>query len=745
MDLVALFRGARRATRACIAPVAALAVTARVASGGFAPQGPRALDLALTLIACAALVVRTPSRPKAAGETVPPPLDLGAALVLLALTGALVAFSGGSGGPLAALPVVFVAIGVAITAPRAPYLLVPFGVVVEAALHHARYGLDLPTALALRAALVITAGFIHHGMTRVEVARVRAHATRMIADERKRQQEAARSFRLASASASQPAKSDKKGEEVRVRAALEEIHASIVGLLELARRTMKLRTCALYWIDAKGRSLRLVEAATDDADLHEGPLPVGTGTMAGAINLGRPIALSGLRPDHPGLTYYRGAHGVKSFVAVPVVDDGSVRGVLVADRTEDQPFDADEQSTLSAVALQARRLIDNERVFARLERARDDLARLFEAARALGEALTEEQVLEAAATSARGVVEHDLFVLSVYHEPSGEHRVRMVAGDAPESLAGLAFHDNAGIASAALKARQPLPYRAQFDAKTQFVFTRDVPLADMCSVLALPLVVRDRPVGVITLAAHRRNAFPEGARQLLGVLAAHTSVALANAGAVARLEALATTDPMTGHLNKRALEEEFDRRIRAAQRFSRPVSVIVLDIDKFKRVNDTYGHAVGDVVIKGLGAVLTRCRRETDAVGRFGGEEFVVVCEETDTRGAFQLAERIREELGRQVFATEQGPLSVTCSLGIAEFPRDASDRVTLFTRADEALYAAKNGGRNQTRTADGQSSVEDKSQGVREGARKPAVSRRESLRPAPSARGGHPATTTAS
>ncbi len=141
------------------------------------------------------------------------------------------------------------------------------------------------------------------------------------------------------------------------------------------------------------------------------------------------------------------------------------------------------------------------------------------------------------------------------------------------------------------------------------------------------------------------------------MLASGAAVALANAAAVRRLEALATTDPMTGHLNKRALEAEFEKRLRAAARFRRPLALVVLDIDRFKSVNDTYGHAVGDVVIKGLGAVLTRCRRETDAVARFGGEEFVVVCEETDAQGALLLAERIREELARQVFPTERGEL----------------------------------------------------------------------------------------
>jgi diguanylate cyclase (GGDEF)-like protein len=219
----------------------------------------------------------------------------------------------------------------------------------------------------------------------------------------------------------------------------------------------------------------------------------------------------------------------------------------------------------------------------------------------------------------------------------------------------------------------------------------------MESALCLPLVVREHSIGTLTLAAHRRGAFPDATRQLLSVLAGNAAVALSNAAAVRRLEEMATTDPMTGLLNKRSLETEFEKRIKSAARFGKKLAVLVTDIDKFKSVNDTYGHSTGDVVIKGLGAVLSRCKRDTDAVARFGGEEFVIVCEETDTEGAYALAERIRTELEKTVFATEMGPLKVTCSLGVAEFPRDGASKEDLFHRADEALYEAKRGGRNRT------------------------------------------------
>ncbi|MEZ4406778.1 MAG: diguanylate cyclase [Polyangiales bacterium] len=703
MNLVSVFRAGRRLFRGTAAPLVALGSGAWIARGGFFHGHLGPVEVSLVAAGALGLVVRLTGPRLRRGQEAEP-VDLGAASVGVSMSSMLTAVTGGASGPLAALPLLVVAAGAALSHPKRAWVLVAQGVALEGAMHLGAGGAGGLEALGLRSLLLVAAAALHHGLTRVEVARVRVHAKTLLDDERKRQKAAAQSFRLGAATAATASSLAQRRSETddpaRVQSSLEEIHASLVGLLTLARRTMGLRTCALFWSDAKGATLRLVEAASED-DLVTAPIPSGAGALGAVWNLSRPVALAQLRADYGGLPYYASPRGVRCFAGVPVLDQGATRGVLTADRDDDRPFTADEQQTLEAVALQARRLIDNERVFARLERARNDLAALFNASRALGEALTEEQCVQALTRAVKDIVEHDLLVFATYDAKTGEHRVKHVAGEnTPAGLLGLVFGDNQGIASAAVKTKHALPYRGQYDPKVQYVFTRAWPLPNAASVLVLPLVVRDRVLGSLTLSAQRRGAFSEGARQLLGVLVSHASVALANAGAVRRLEEMATTDPMTGHLNKRSMETEFERKIRAAARFGRPLSVIVLDIDKFKSVNDTYGHATGDVVIKGLGAVLGRCKRETDIIARFGGEEFVVVCEETETTGAFQLAERIREELKRQVFQTEHGPLSVTCSLGIAEYPKDATERHALFERADQALYAAKQGGRNQTRTA---------------------------------------------
>ena len=300
----------------------------------------------------------------------------------------------------------------------------------------------------------------------------------------------------------------------------------------------------------------------------------------------------------------------------------------------------------------------------------------------------------------------DFAAVTLFDEATKTHEIRAVSGDRASELMGQRFRHNGGLVSMVVENRHPLPYRGEYDEKHQVVFTRRVTPPVMPSLVVLPLLVHDNRLGTLVLGSSRRGAFNDAARNTLEVIASHMAVSLSNARMVRRLEELATMDGLTGLLNKRAMLEVAEAKIASARRFGRPLSVLVTDIDFFKRVNDTYGHDVGDVIIKGLGDILRRAKRSTDSVARFGGEEFVVICEETDERGALLLAERVREELERTVFHAggakdgarkDATTVSVTCSVGVATFPRAGSTWDELFKAADEALYTSKRGGRNRS------------------------------------------------
>lgn len=160
-----------------------------------------------------------------------------------------------------------------------------------------------------------------------------------------------------------------------------------------------------------------------------------------------------------------------------------------------------------------------------------------------------------------------------------------------------------------------------------------------------------------------------------------------------QLELLSQTDPLTGLANRRELERRLQLEHERCQRLERPLSVIMVDIDLFKRVNDTHGHAIGDEVLQHVAELLELNRRHYDMVARYGGEEFVVLLPETPLETAAAVAERIRVHLAEaQIQPLSQ---SVTASFGVAEMRQDQPDN-TLLARADQALYRAKHGGRNR-------------------------------------------------
>lgn len=166
----------------------------------------------------------------------------------------------------------------------------------------------------------------------------------------------------------------------------------------------------------------------------------------------------------------------------------------------------------------------------------------------------------------------------------------------------------------------------------------------------------------------------------------------------AKLEALATTDPLTGLPNHRMLMSLLDKELERSRRFGRSSTVLFLDLDHFKALNDGCGHDAGDTALRELGLIAKTCLRTMDTLGRWGGEEFVALLPETTLAEGMIVAERVRLAIAEHLFPVGGG-VHLTCSLGVATYPEDAADRSLLVACADRAMYAAKRLGRNQART----------------------------------------------
>ena len=164
------------------------------------------------------------------------------------------------------------------------------------------------------------------------------------------------------------------------------------------------------------------------------------------------------------------------------------------------------------------------------------------------------------------------------------------------------------------------------------------------------------------------------------------------------LKTASRVDGLTGLFNRRYWQERFDEMHKLCVRRDKPSTALMLDIDHFKRINDTYGHQAGDKVIKMLAALIKRCVRETDLAGRYGGEEFAIILNDSTVEDAKAVAERIRQLAQRLVVEHEGESISFTVSLGLAQFSPDFKGAMAWLECADQALYEAKENGRNQYR-----------------------------------------------
>ena len=222
-------------------------------------------------------------------------------------------------------------------------------------------------------------------------------------------------------------------------------------------------------------------------------------------------------------------------------------------------------------------------------------------------------------------------------------------------------------------------------------------------VLALPLVCGDRILGVLEATREGKYArsFRKSEVALLDALASPIASALANAVRIAEAERLSQTDDLTKLHNARYLRQFLLNEIRRARRYGSSVASLFLDLDDFKRVNDAYGHLVGSHVLMEMAAVILSSIRDTDAVARYGGDEFVIVLPDTGTELAGSVAERIREKISQFYFTGGRRlKLSLTASFGVAAFPQHASSPQQLISCADTAMYEAKASNKNCVRFA---------------------------------------------
>jgi diguanylate cyclase (GGDEF)-like protein len=389
---------------------------------------------------------------------------------------------------------------------------------------------------------------------------------------------------------------------------------------------------------------------------------------------------------------------IKSLLAVPLVADNQKLGVaLVTYRTE-HIFSQREISLAEQAANQLVLTIAKYRAMDALQHRTQELSALQKATSALLTTLDLEvllgQILDAAISA---IPASEKGTLHLVARDTGQLQLRAVQGYTDPRIRTFNPTDSASFPANAVRERKPLLiHDAHADPESRY--GSDIPeIRAISSMIIAPLILGGRTLGAISLDAYRRYAFTEGDLQLLVSFAATATTAIQNAQLYSEVQRQAITDPLTGLYNRRGFFELGRREVERANRFARPLTAMMIDIDLFKQVNDTKGHSIGDQVLAGVASQIEHQLRQVDLPGRYGGDEFIALLPETDLFNAYQAAERLRRSIAKVIYPTENEPVRITVSIGIAALKHSSETLETLIERADQALYSAKQAGRNRT------------------------------------------------
>jgi len=377
-------------------------------------------------------------------------------------------------------------------------------------------------------------------------------------------------------------------------------------------------------------------------------------------------------------------------LCLPFHAGGTTHGVLQVASSNPFGFTRTKRDLFSALGEEAAGALYNIKLRQALERKVEELSTLYEVAATLSSTIELDKVLESTVRMAHSLSGRDLAFLGLFQEDG--FNIKTYIGVEPQAVRGWEFTPHDHFLVRLRQEKRPLLI-PDSTGETDCVLSRQYQ-----SLLFLPLVAGEKVIGLLGLGNRERRDFTSDEVKILYLLANRAAMAIENAQLYASTQQLANADPLMGLFNHRYFQEHLQEEIIRAARFKHPLSLIMIDLDHFKKFNDTHGHPSGDQVLRQLANLIKSHIRKVDIPARYGGEELAIILPETDKAGAAVLAEKLRRAVENNLFFDDkQKVLShLTISLGVASYPEDAQTREELVEKADQALYRAKSLGRNR-------------------------------------------------
>jgi len=480
-----------------------------------------------------------------------------------------------------------------------------------------------------------------------------------------------------------------------------ELKQALTKLTAVARESLTAHA-VLYFEADRGRDAAYLRAwAGPPSILPDCGLPLGSDPFAFVLDRGQSFYATDFKRLLWSLPYYRSEVRVGTLLAVPVKAGDIVIGVLVADRLEIQSLTEREPDRLQEFAELVSDAIQRERASLSREEIGAEFKAVYEVSRRLAAISDPAPLRKLLLRSAREIVPLEAAAVVMVDDAGTRYVVEEVQGWAREFQGReVALSERTWAAWVLRSAQEPCLLGDTAGGESRMpVLVLDEGPARAPSLLAVPLRNRDRTLGAMVLMG-RRGAFDASASRVLGVIANQAAASLAVIRLKERHKRLAARDGLTQLYNRRAFDEHLAKARAREERQGGRFAVLLLDIDHFKKLNDTFGHPAGDAALKHTARVLEDHLRQGDEAARYGGEEFAVILPGADAAGALPLAERVRTAIERSHLVFEGARLAVTVSVGIAAWPEDGKDTVALLAAADRALYAAKQDGRNRVASA---------------------------------------------
>jgi len=468
-----------------------------------------------------------------------------------------------------------------------------------------------------------------------------------------------------------------------------ELDEVLLQILGIVRDYFHLQSAAILLIDEQDRLYARKHYGSNEIYGEAVRLPLGQGITGTAALKKRPIYVPDVSKDARYVPFVK---STKSELAIPLMVRDEVVGVLDCQSDQLNFFDGETIDLLTLFSTQASIALENARLYTLEQKRRSQLEAINAIARQTTAVLERDELLRKVCTLILQSFPVDHVVLTLREGDAlvvYAHQGKLT----PNVEMGGALSASQGICGRALSTGRAVVLNdvaADPDYVAGFVETK----SEMC----LPLISFGKQLGVVCLESATAGAFEQTDVQPLESVADIIATAIQNANYFDQAKALANVDGLTGSYNRRFFEARITEELERAGRYGKQLAVVMLDIDHFKRLNDEFGHLLGDEVLRQVSALFRSQLRKVDFVCRYGGEEFVLLLPETSGEDALAVAEKVRRVIEAHSFPGVPRP--VTISMGVAESPTHGLTRDEVVKAADLALYASKQGGRNRVTAA---------------------------------------------